>query len=59
MSEQLLRVIIHLLAIVAKEDDVTEDERIAIQDFLLDNSFFDSKLATVFLSFLSVDFGFE
>ena len=37
MSEQLLRAIIHLLAIVAKEDDVTEDERNAIQDFLIDN----------------------
>lgn len=37
MSEQLLRAIIHLLAIVAKEDDVTEDERNAIQDFLLEN----------------------
>lgn len=37
MSEQLLRAIIHLLAIVAKEDDVTEDERSAIRDFLLEN----------------------
>ncbi len=37
MSEQLLRAIIHLLAIVAKEDDVTEDERNAIRDFLTDN----------------------
>ncbi|MCV9385586.1 ATP-binding cassette domain-containing protein [Reichenbachiella ulvae] len=37
MSEPLLRAIIHLLAIVAKEDDVTEDERRAIQEFLLEN----------------------
>ncbi|MDW3211054.1 MAG: ATP-binding cassette domain-containing protein [Reichenbachiella sp.] len=37
MSEQLLKAIIHLLAIVAKEDDVTEDERSAIEDFLLEN----------------------
>ncbi|UXP31071.1 ATP-binding cassette domain-containing protein [Reichenbachiella agarivorans] len=37
MSEQLLRAIIHLLAIVAKEDDVTEDERRAIHEFLLEN----------------------
>ena len=37
MSEQLLRAIIHLLAIVAKEDDVTEDERNSIEDFLLEN----------------------
>ncbi|SHK80621.1 ABC-type multidrug transport system, ATPase component [Reichenbachiella agariperforans] len=37
MSEQLLRAIIHLLAIVAKEDDVTADERKAIEDFLLEN----------------------
>ncbi|WP_109830693.1 ATP-binding cassette domain-containing protein [Reichenbachiella versicolor] len=37
MSEQLLKAIIHLLAIVAKEDDVTEDERQAIVDFLLEN----------------------
>ena len=37
MSEQLLRAIIHLLAIVAKEDDVTDDERNAIEDFLLEN----------------------
>lgn len=37
MSEQLLRAIIHLLAIVAKEDDVTDDERSAIEEFLLEN----------------------
>ncbi|PIB34859.1 ABC transporter ATP-binding protein [Reichenbachiella sp. 5M10] len=37
MSEPLLKAIIHLLAIVAKEDDVTESERSAIQDFLLEN----------------------
>ncbi|UXX78055.1 ATP-binding cassette domain-containing protein [Reichenbachiella carrageenanivorans] len=37
MSEQLLKAIIHLLAIVAKEDDVTEDERNSIEDFLLEN----------------------
>jgi len=37
MSEQLLKAIIHLLAIVAKEDDVTEDERASIEDFLLEN----------------------
>lgn len=37
MSEQLLKAIVHLLAIVAKEDDVTEDERASIEDFLLEN----------------------
>jgi len=37
MSEQLLRAIIHLLAIVAKEDDVTEEERLSIEQFLEEN----------------------
>lgn len=37
MSEQLLKAIIHLLAIVAKEDDVTEDERQSIEEFLFEN----------------------
>lgn len=37
MSEPLLKAIIHLLAIVAKEDDVTEDERKSIEEFLLEN----------------------
>ncbi|MGL1886965.1 MAG: ATP-binding cassette domain-containing protein [Reichenbachiella sp.] len=37
MSEQLLRAIIHLLAIVAKEDDVTDDERNAIESFLVES----------------------
>ncbi|MEQ9290195.1 MAG: ATP-binding cassette domain-containing protein [Cyclobacteriaceae bacterium] len=37
MSEQLLRAIIELLAIVAIEDDVTEDERQSVQNFLLQN----------------------
>ncbi len=34
MSEQILKAIIQLLAIVAKEDDLTKDEIAAIQDFL-------------------------
>ncbi len=37
MSEQLLRAIIELLAIVAIEDDVTEDERQSVENFLLQN----------------------
>lgn len=37
MSEQLLRAIIELLAIVAIEDDVTEDERESVRNFLLQN----------------------
>ncbi|MEQ6122291.1 ATP-binding cassette domain-containing protein [Reichenbachiella sp. MALMAid0571] len=37
MSEQLLRAIIELLAIVAIEDDVTEDERLSVENFLLQN----------------------
>ncbi|WP_151997215.1 MULTISPECIES: ATP-binding cassette domain-containing protein [unclassified Imperialibacter] len=37
MSEQLLKAIIHLLAIVAKEDDVTDDERLSILQFLEEN----------------------
>lgn len=36
MSEQLLKAIIHLLAIVAIEDDVTADERASIEGFLLE-----------------------
>ena len=34
MSEQILKAIIQLLAIVAKEDDITKDEISAIRDFL-------------------------
>jgi len=34
MSEQILKAIIQLLAIVAKEDDITKDEIAAIRDFL-------------------------
>jgi len=37
MSEPLLRAIIQLFAIVAKEDDVTKQERDQIQAFLADN----------------------
>ncbi len=37
MSEQLLKVIIQLLAIVAVEDSVTEDERNSVEDFLKEN----------------------
>lgn len=37
MSEQLLKAILHLLAIVAKEDDVTADERLSIEQFLEEN----------------------
>lgn len=36
MSEQLLKAIIHLLAIVAIEDDVTEDEKASVEGFLLE-----------------------
>jgi len=37
MSEPLLRAIIELFAIVAKEDDVTQSERDSIEEFLLDH----------------------
>lgn len=37
MSEQILKAIIQLLAIVAKEDDLTTDEKKAIEDFLLES----------------------
>lgn len=37
MSEQILKAIIQLLAIVAKEDDLTQDEKRAIEDFLLES----------------------
>ena len=37
MSEQLLRAIIELLAIVAIEDDITEDERKTVENFLRQN----------------------
>ena len=37
MSEQILKAIIQLLAIVAKEDDLTKDEKRAIEDFLLES----------------------
>jgi len=37
MSEELLKAIIQLLAIVAKEDQVTEDERETIEKFLSEN----------------------
>lgn len=37
MSEQILKAIIQLLAIVAKEDDLTKDEKQAIEDFLLES----------------------
>lgn len=37
MSEEILRAIIELLAIVAKEDEVTSDERASIQHFLEEN----------------------
>ncbi|MFT6867583.1 MAG: tellurite resistance protein, partial [Cyclobacteriaceae bacterium] len=37
MSEEVLNAIIQLLAIVAKEDDVTLDERASIKNFLNDS----------------------
>lgn len=37
MSEQILKAIIQLLAIVAKEDDLTKDEKKAIESFLLES----------------------
>ncbi|MBV6643825.1 MAG: ATP-binding cassette domain-containing protein [Cyclobacteriaceae bacterium] len=37
MSEEILRAIIQLLAIVAKEDDVTLDEKASIENFLLES----------------------
>jgi len=37
MSEKLLKAIIQLLAIVAKEDQVTSDERASIEKFLLES----------------------
>ncbi|MEQ8470466.1 MAG: ATP-binding cassette domain-containing protein [Marinoscillum sp.] len=37
MSEEILKAIISLLAIVAKEDDVTSDERASIENFLRNN----------------------
>ncbi|MEP0367164.1 MAG: ATP-binding cassette domain-containing protein [Cyclobacteriaceae bacterium] len=37
MSEEVLNAIIQLLAIVAKEDDVTLDERASIHNFLVDS----------------------
>ena len=37
MSEVLLKAIIHLFAIIAKEDDITEDERKTIEEFLNEN----------------------
>ncbi len=37
MSEHILKAIIQLLAIVAREDDVTLDEKASIENFLLDN----------------------
>lgn len=37
MSEQLLKVIIQLLAIVAAENEITKDERNSIEDFLKEN----------------------
>jgi len=37
MSETLLRIIIKLFAIVAKEDDVTQEERAVMEEFLLDH----------------------
>lgn len=37
MSEQILEAIIRLLAIVAREDDVTLDEKATIANFLVDN----------------------
>ena len=37
MSEQILKAIIQLLAIVAKEDDLTKDDKKAIEDFLLES----------------------
>ena len=45
MSETLLKIIIRLFAIVAKEDDVTEDERAVMQEFLLDHGFLDLVVA--------------
>ena len=37
MSEEILNAIINLLAIVAREDDVTTDERASIENFLRNN----------------------
>lgn len=37
MSEEILNAIINLLAIVAREDDVTSDERASIENFLRNN----------------------
>ncbi len=37
MSEELLKALIQLLAIVATEDEVTADERATIENFLLEN----------------------
>ncbi|RED97941.1 ATP-binding cassette domain-containing protein [Marinoscillum furvescens] len=44
MSEEILRAIVELLAIVAKEDEVTADERASIQNFLEDNLTQDSSI---------------
>ncbi len=41
MSEQILKAIIQLLAIVAKEDDLTKDEISAIEEFLAESLSFD------------------
>ena len=37
MKDQLLKAILHILSIVAKEEDVTEDERESVRVFLLQN----------------------
>ena len=37
MSKEILKAILQLLAIVAKEDDVTADEKASIENFLSDN----------------------
>ena len=37
MKDQLLKAILHILSIVAKEEDVTEDERQSVHTFLLQN----------------------
>ena len=37
MSEEILTAIIHLLAIVAKEDEITTDERASIENYLKEN----------------------
>ncbi|MFY0688627.1 MAG: ATP-binding cassette domain-containing protein [Cyclobacteriaceae bacterium] len=37
MSEEILKAIIHLLVIVAKEDEVTLDEKASILNFLMEN----------------------